>query len=98
MALPLVGHGHRRVEKAAGIVGVARVNRSSEPLAEFVGVVPGLDVRVVAIRVLFVPEIVLSVANELVDAYTGLHRRRERSVPCPFSSTPRIAPSNRQPT
>ncbi|MGA5120962.1 hypothetical protein [Streptomyces pseudogriseolus] len=98
MALPLVGHGHRRVEKAAGIVGVARVNRSSEPLAEFVGVAPGLDVRVMAIRVLFVPEIVLSVANELVDACTGLHRRRERSVPCPFSSTPRIAPSNRQPT
>lgn len=80
-------------------------SRSSELLAELVGVASGLDVRVVAIRVLFVPEIVLSVANELVDAYTGLqiqrsspHRRRKRSVPCPFSSTPRIAPSNRQPT
>jgi hypothetical protein len=66
VALPLVGHGHERVEKTAGLIGVARPDRSGVPLAELVGVAPGLDVRVVALRVVFVPETVLSVASELL--------------------------------
>ncbi|MFB6784537.1 hypothetical protein ACFCX0_46580 [Streptomyces sp. NPDC056352] len=64
MAFPLADHGRERVEKTAGLLGVARLHRRGVVLAEFVGIAPGLNVRVVTLRVLFIPKIVLSVADE----------------------------------